>query len=242
MLVGTWRYFNTYPTNNLNCASLKKTVIQALLFDFDGVLAKSNELYVNAYLGLFKRYGIRVKKKDLLAHFGEDHRALFQHFVPKERFTTLYNVYHRAYHKEVLTLSFYRHIHLLSGVRTMLQRLGRGYLLGICTGCPRKTLLYLKNNLGLKHSFDYLSCADDVQHGKPAPDLLLRALRILRIKPSEALYIGDAPRDYLCAKRARVPFVAVLSGVLTRSMCKKLGVKHILLDVTQLPRFLEKLN
>lgn len=211
-------------------------MIKALLFDFDGVLAKSNALYVKAYLALFKRYGIQVKEKSLLAHFGEEHRALFHDFVSKKKF----NILHHAYHKKVLTPSFYRKIRLISGVQPMLRCLSCEYSLGLCTGAPRKTLRYLRNDLGLKHYFDYLSCADDVRHGKPAPDLLLRALRKLHIKPSEALYIGDAPRDYLSAKRARVPFVAVLTGVLTRSACKKLNIKHILSDVTQLHSFLHK--
>src|SRR3989344_3022168 len=197
-------------------------MIKAILFDFDGVLAKSNALYVKAYLALFKRYGIRIKEKALLAHFGEEHQALLHHFASKKQFNPL----HRAYHKEVLTPSFYRNIQLIFGVRPMLRNLGRKYSLGLCTGAPRKTIRYLRNELGLNLYFDYLSCADDVRHGKPAPDLLLRALSKLHVKPSEAIYIGDAPRDYLSAKRAGVPFVAVLTGVFDRKQTKKLGVRH----------------
>ncbi len=211
-------------------------MIKAILFDFDGVLAKSNELYVKAYLALFKRYGISVKEKALLAHFGEEHRALFHHFASKKQF----NILHRAYHKKVLTLAFYRKIRLLSRVRPMLRRLSCDYSLGLCTGAPRKTLSYLKKHLKLNLYFDCLNCADDVRHGKPAPDLLLRALRKLHTKPSEALYIGDAPRDCLSAKRAGVPFVAVLTGVLDRKQAKKMGIRHVISDVTRLPSFLDK--
>ncbi|MEK6963254.1 MAG: HAD family hydrolase [Nanoarchaeota archaeon] len=213
-------------------------MIKAILFDFDGVLARSNALYLKEYLALFKKHGIPVQEKALLAHFGEEHLVLFHHFASKKKF----NILHREYHKKVLTPSFYKKIRLISGVRTMLQRLSYDHSLGLCTGAPRKTLRYLRNELGLKHYFRYLSCADDVRHGKPAPDLLLRALSKLHVKPSEAIYIGDAPRDYLSAKRAGVPFIAVLTGVLTRSECRKLKIKQILSDVTKLPHFLERLN
>jgi HAD superfamily hydrolase (TIGR01509 family) len=52
----------------------------------------------------------------------------------------------------------------------------------------------------------------DVEHAKPAPDLLLKAARILEVEPTEAWYVGDSRWDMLAAASAGMRPVAVLTG------------------------------
>ena len=56
--------------------------------------------------------------------------------------------------------------------------------------------------------FDTIVCGDDVEHRKPAPDLVLKALENLNIKPgSHAWYVGDSTTDVISAKKASVTAV-----------------------------------
>ena len=53
--------------------------------------------------------------------------------------------------------------------------------------------------------FDTIVCGNDVEHRKPAPDLVLKVLDNLNIKPgSHAWYIGDSTTDIVAAKHANV--------------------------------------
>ena len=54
-----------------------------------------------------------------------------------------------------------------------------------------------------------LVASDDVEHNKPYPDGILRALELLDAQPGEAAYVGDSPFDVEAAKRAGVHAVAV---------------------------------
>lgn len=53
--------------------------------------------------------------------------------------------------------------------------------------------------------FDTLACGDEVEHRKPSPDLLLKALGRLNIEPDTGCwYVGDSTTDVVAAKRAGV--------------------------------------
>lgn len=56
--------------------------------------------------------------------------------------------------------------------------------------------------------FDYIVARTDVEHGKPAPDAYLLALKQLGVAPSEALAIEDTANSVMAAKRAGVTVVA----------------------------------
>ncbi len=53
--------------------------------------------------------------------------------------------------------------------------------------------------------FDTCVCGDDVEHRKPAPDLVLKVLNNLNVKPGNHVwYIGDSTTDVIAAKKANV--------------------------------------
>lgn len=57
-------------------------------------------------------------------------------------------------------------------------------------------------------TFDYVVARTDVEHGKPAPDAYLLALKHLGVAPSDALAIEDTANSVMSAKRAGVAVVA----------------------------------
>ena len=59
-----------------------------------------------------------------------------------------------------------------------------------------------------REDFDYIVARTDVEHGKPAPDAYLLALKQLHIAPSDALAIEDTANSVMAAKRAGITVVA----------------------------------
>lgn len=56
--------------------------------------------------------------------------------------------------------------------------------------------------------FDTMACGDDVERRKPAPDLLLAALRTLGMRPgTDCWYVGDSTTDVIAANEAGVTSV-----------------------------------
>ena len=52
----------------------------------------------------------------------------------------------------------------------------------------------------------------DVEHAKPAPDLLLKAAHLLGVEPAETWYVGDSRWDMVASKAAGMRAIAVLTG------------------------------
>jgi len=74
----------------------------------------------------------------------------------------------------------------------------------------------------------------NVEHAKPAPDLLLFAAHKLGIEPSQGCYVGDAIWDMQAAAAAGMPVVGVTSGSATAKQLKGAGALFTVKDLTEL--------
>ena len=70
---------------------------------------------------------------------------------------------------------------------------------------------------GLETEFDLVVGSDDVQHPKPHPEPVLKALERLGRPAAEAVFIGDSRHDLECGRAAGVRTAAVLWGPFGRS-------------------------
>lgn len=93
-------------------------------------------------------------------------------------------------------------------IRANLQRLkAAGVTLGVISNRKREYLeheLRIVDDGGWRALFDVIVCGDDVQHRKPAPDMILRALRELDLPAASCWYVGDSTTDIIAGKAAEV--------------------------------------
>ena len=74
----------------------------------------------------------------------------------------------------------------------------------------------------------------NVEHAKPAPDLLLFAARELGVEPSRSWYVGDAIWDIQAAAAAGMPAIGVASGSATGGELAGAGALFTVKDLTEL--------
>ena len=80
--------------------------------------------------------------------------------------------------------------------------------------------------LDLEDEFLVRICADDVVHGKPHPEPVLKALEALEAPASEALFIGDSDHDMAAGRAAGVDTVAVSWGPFAREKLEAEAPTH----------------
>lgn len=68
---------------------------------------------------------------------------------------------------------------------------------------------------GMSGLFDCVITADDVEHYKPDPEPIQKAMAMLGVAPEESVYVGDSAFDIDMAQRADVRMVAVSWGART---------------------------
>lgn len=91
--------------------------------------------------------------------------------------------------------------------------LGRCRMLGIKTAVASSSpLRQIKNNLenaGMENCFDALVSGDEVERGKPAPDIFLLAAKRIGIPPGECTVFEDSPHGIEGALRAGMKAVMI---------------------------------
>lgn len=182
---------------------------QAVLFDFDGTLADSfgaiaaSVNHVRATQGLPELPEPEVRK-----YVGHGLEHLLEQLVPGSDAAENVRRY-RAHHVSVMQSG----TRLLPGVEETLRRLhAAGMRLGVCSNKLSKFTRSLIDGLGLSPLVGVVVGPEDVARLKPAPDMLLAAMRTLQVTPAQTLYVGDMHVDIETARAADVRVWAVPSG------------------------------
>lgn len=113
-----------------------------------------------------------------------------------------------------------------------------GLPLGIVSTKYRYRIEGILQREALLQHFDIIVGGEDVTDHKPHPISLQQALQHLDCPPEQAVYIGDHSVDAEAAKRAGVPFVAVLTGTSGRHLFDTAQCLGILHDLSGLPSLL----
>ena len=117
--------------------------------------------------------------------------------------------------------------------RVIGQLKDKGFSLGIVSTKFRYRIETILGRAGLLEPFDVIVGGEDVSKHKPDPEGLLMATERLGSLES-ILYVGDSLSDAEAAKRAGLPFVAVLSGVTPREAFADYPVYKVLNKLSDL--------
>ena len=102
---------------------------------------------------------------------------------------------------------------LAPGAEAWLQEAARrGIRHAIASSTPRENVEVVLGRLGIRDRFAAVCAAEDVERGKPAPDIFLAAARALGCTPADCLVVEDAPAGVAAAKAADMRCLAVASG------------------------------
>jgi HAD superfamily hydrolase (TIGR01509 family) len=74
--------------------------------------------------------------------------------------------------------------------------------MAVATGATRAICIRTLEAIGLRHYFQAIVTADDVVHGKPAPDIFLEAARQIGVNPKECCAFEDAEMGLRAARDA----------------------------------------
>lgn len=109
-----------------------------------------------------------------------------------------------------------------------------GMALGIVSTKFRYRIEEVLRRAALLEPFDVIVGGEDVQSHKPDPESLLTAIEKMNGSPSTSVYVGDSVTDAETAKRAEVPFIAVLSGVTPRGSFDRYPVFKIMENLREI--------
>ena len=187
--------------------------IKAVLFDFDGTFGDTAPDLVNAANYVFKKHhkdqldftigrqiasdGVKAFLDKRFDESKDDYNNLFDQFID----------YYQQHSNDNFVL--------FEGVKKLIDFLDKNKISwGIVTNKSRSLTENLLRLNGLYKRCSVIVCGDDGLKPKPHPDMLFFALKLLKIKSDEALYLGDGYRDIQAAKNASIKSILVTYGYL----------------------------
>ncbi len=185
-----------------------------VLFDLDGVLVETFDAWVAVIDACRRRRGLSpLGPEPIRRTWGQGILADCRVFFPGTDPAELAGEYDAGFAEHL------DKVHAMNGVGALLGRLrARGIPAAVVTNSPvamTHRLLAGVHDAGapLGSFFEVVACGDEVERGKPAPDVLELAVERLGRGTRGAVMVGDTDNDRLAAAAAGIPFIGLcISG------------------------------
>lgn len=203
-------------------------MIEAVVFDFDGLVFDSETHAYEAVRDVLAEHGAEMTLEawgDVVGrHSGyfDPSEFLERHTgvrVPREE---LEERQRRRFHERIQGHG------PLPGVEEALDAArGLGLKIGLASNSTRHWVEGQLETLALRHYFDCIRTADDVERRKPEPDVYLRVLECLGASPRRAVAFEDSPTGATAARRAGL-YCVIVPNAITAAL--EFGEHHLRLD------------
>jgi HAD superfamily hydrolase (TIGR01509 family) len=182
----------------------------AVVFDLDGTLVDSEPNYFRAAVGTLARYGVT-------GFTWADHESYvgISTLETVEAWRRRYGI--EAPEAEILDDMNTRYLELARAetqvfpqMRLFVEHLHKEEVpMAVASGSSRETIEAILTGTGLAAQLPLFVSADEVAHGKPAPDVFLEAARRLGVPPGRCVVLEDAVPGAAAAHAAGMRCIAV---------------------------------
>lgn len=183
-------------------------MIEAVVFDMDGLLVDSEPLWQRARIAAFGAERLRWTEADQQRVMGSSTRAWAVQI--QEKLGEAYSL--EAIIDRVLAqlAALYREaVPLMPGADQILSLLRGRYPLGLASGSPYRLIEVVLQETGWNGAFSHVLSTDDMPRGKPAPDIYLAIAGQMGVSTGRIAVFEDSPNGILAGLEAGVKVIAV---------------------------------
>jgi HAD superfamily hydrolase (TIGR01509 family) len=198
-------------------------MLRAVIFDFNGIIIDDEPIHFELFQQVLGEEGISLTEEGYYSRYlGYDDRGAF---------TAAYREYERPLDEPQLArlvarkAAYYQNairnkVTIFPGVRRLLAALAPTFPLAVASGALRHEIETILATAGLLNYFPVIVSAEDVNEGKPEPEIFLKALALLNaqardgrpIGTAECLVIEDSKEGVRGARRAGMKCLAVTNS------------------------------
>jgi HAD superfamily hydrolase (TIGR01509 family) len=183
-------------------------MIRAVVFDLDGVLIESEDLWDEARRKVAAEHGGRWNDDATRAMQGmssHEWSAYLRDVVgvdlPADEIVDLV--------VEDLLARYRQHLPLLPGAVDAVRRIGARWPLGLASSANRVVIDAVLAVAELEGAFAETVSSEEVAHGKPAPDVYLEVVHRLGVEPRDAVAVEDSTSGIRSAHAAALHVIAI---------------------------------
>ncbi len=183
-------------------------MIQAVIFDMDGLLLDSEVYWEQARAEFCESHGCTWTPEDELMVKGNNSAEWAQSINERCHLDVTSTEIIRGVSVRMRAL-YDRHLPLLPGAVDVVRVVAVEYPLAIASSSPPELIEHAMTAAGIRECFAATVSADRAGRGKPAPDVFLLAAKELGVAPSSIAVFEDSSAGIASAHAAGMTVIAV---------------------------------
>lgn len=191
------------------CMIPKLKPFTAVIFDMDGVIVDSEPLHERAFLEVWDALGYRDRHGiHFPDYYGRSDRALWLDFIDRHQPPQTLEVL-TAWKQDRLIEILRREQPIFDGLPEVVAKCAARWRIAVASGSLHAVIDEVLAMKSLRQHFSAIVSVQDVAHGKPAPDVFLRAAELLARPPAECVVIEDSAAGVTAANAAGMQVIAI---------------------------------
>jgi len=184
--------------------------IKAVIFDMDGVLIDSEPLWRKAMIEGFASIGVLITEEDCKKTTGNRLKEVVEYWFEKLDILDFLptDIEHRIINTLVKLIN--KEGKAISGVIEVINFCNKKNIkIGLATSSSNQLMEAVLEKLKLKNTFKCSISAENMEYGKPHPEVFLICASQLQISPLECIVIEDSINGVIAAKAAFMKVIAL---------------------------------
>jgi mannitol-1-/sugar-/sorbitol-6-/2-deoxyglucose-6-phosphatase len=185
-------------------------MIEAVIFDMDGLLVDSEPFWRNAEMKVFGSLGIELSEQQCRSTTGMRVEEVVMHWAARfpGKIVTIERTANDIIH-EVMSLIEKDGRAMPGAIQAIDLFSSKGLPLAIASASSYALIYQVVKKLGVEYKFQVIQSAEHMRYGKPHPEVFLTAATLLEKDPTKCLVLEDSVYGVIAGKAARMKVVAV---------------------------------
>lgn len=215
--------------------------VKAVIFDMDGLMVDTEPVGNMICVKANQKFGYTVTQEMLFDLIGRNHQSAKEYYF--DIFGKDYQFEDVRKEANRLREEYYANhdLEVKPGLYELLNYLKeQGIKMAVASSTMSSRVLENLKEIHVEQYFDCIIGGDMITHGKPAPDIFLKALDLLKVSHDEAVVLEDSKNGILASYYAAIPVICIPD--LVKHTSDTLDKTYLVLDsLDQVINYVEKM-
>ncbi|SDJ24975.1 HAD family hydrolase [Natribacillus halophilus] len=176
---------------------------KVFIFDMDGVIIDSEPIHQRVEREAAAQYGVRLDDERMQFYTGTRSEDLWKTIIEEENLdVNLGTLLSEVEGKKAIEIEN-SHLQPIEGIASLLEHLKNSqYKIALASSSSRALIQTVLTKYSIQHYYDFIVSGEEVEEGKPAPDIYLEVSRQLNVDPSDCVVLEDSANGVSSANAA----------------------------------------
>lgn len=178
----------------------------------DGVIIDSQPIHFEVEWSALRSFGINEEKEYLEKYAGMTDYEMWE-LIKKEY--TINESTEKILEQQIKDkVKVVRELDIqpIEGIKELIKNLSDKHIpIAVASSSPRALIEEILNKFAIYDYFDVVISGEEVNKGKPAPDIYLKAAKLMKVNPKECVVLEDTKHGVIAAKEAGMKCIGYIN-------------------------------